>query len=404
MKKQYKIILAVILAVICLGYAGWSMTRPLTVKTTTLAAGTLQEKYAVQGTLLPQNSLILNAGESGIIARLPFPAGQSVKAGETVAVLSGESNPETELRLAQLRQGLSAARQEYTARYGDKGAVRANLELAQGEYDRAKWDYDAVFKMNETIPGSYTEAEVKALESRLSAAEQNLALAEGENSQATKAYYQEQITSWESQIASLEKTMEANPVTAPYDGVLWELFVEEGAYVSKYQPLAKLYGQGEMKLEAGVLTEDAMRLSTGDIAYCTLADGTEFTAEVVYISPVANKGLSAIGIEESRNTIELDPGPLPASVGAGHQVDIVFTNVQAENVLTAPLSSIIPLAAGEDGVYVIKDKKAVLTPVVTGKKGGGYVELSSGVTAGDLLILDPFDQGIKEGMKVATEN
>ncbi len=404
MKKQYKIIFAVIIAVICIAYAGWSMTRPLAVKTLTLTAGTLQEKYTVQGTLLPKSSLILNAGESGTITRLPFRAGQPVKAGEAVAVLSGESNTETELRLAQLRQGLAAARQEYAARYGDKGAAQANLELAQGEYDRAKWDYDAVLQMNGAIAGTYTAAEVKSLESRLTAAEQNLALAQRENSQATKSYYQEQIASWESQIAALEKTMEANPLTAPYDGLLWELFVEEGAYVLKNQPLAKLYQEGEMKLEAAVLTEDAMSLAPGDTAYCTLADGSVFSAQVIYISPVANKGLSAIGIEESRNLVELSPGALPASVGAGHQVDVVFTNVEAENVLTAPISAIIPLPSGEDGVYVIKDQKALLAPVVTGKKGGGYVELSSGVAAGDLLILNPFDQGIKNGMKVAAEN
>ena len=158
-----------------------------------------------------------------------------------------------------------------------------------------------------------------------------------------------------------------------------------------------------MKVEAHLLAEDAMALSVGETVRCALADGFAFTATVSYVSPLASKAFSAIGIEESRTAVELKPSALPTGVGAGHPVELAFASPIASQVLTAPLSAVIPLEGGREGVYVLLDGQAVLREVVTGRRSGGRVELSAGVSAGDALILNPAAAGVRDGAKAAAE-
>ncbi|MDR0434087.1 MAG: HlyD family efflux transporter periplasmic adaptor subunit [Gracilibacteraceae bacterium] len=401
MKKNVKILLFILIAGAAAAAAILAALRPIPVESETLTAGPLAERFTVEGTLLPAESRVLNAGTAGPVTGLPFQAGMAVTAGETVVALAAASQTETELQLAQARQQLAAARQEYAHLFGDKGAAAAKLTLAENEQAAAEWEYQAAAQVNETFPGAYAETDLNRLRSRLTAAEQSLAVAQNENSAATKAYYQEQIASWESQVAALEETMAAEPVTAPFDCVLWELYVEEGAYVAKYQPVAKIYRAGEMKVEVWALTEDAMRMRPGDEVACALADGAVFQARIRYISPVATKSLSAVGVEESRSLVELAPADLPAAAGAGHQVDARFTvGAETEDVVSAPVSALAPLPGGGDGLYLIRAGKAALTPVTTGRQSGGRVEILAGAAAGDEIVSRPLDSEVRDGKRV----
>ncbi|MDR1194117.1 MAG: HlyD family efflux transporter periplasmic adaptor subunit [Peptococcaceae bacterium] len=400
MKRPVKITLFLLIAAACAAAGIWAALRPLPVTSEILAAGTLAESFTVQGTLIPTESRVLNAGAAGDVAGLPFQVGMPVTAGETVVAVAAASQTETELRLAQSRQQLAAARQEYASQYGDNGAAAAGLPLAESERDAAAGEYQAAAGLNEAIPGTYTTAEMNRLRGRLTAAEQNLTLARNASSGATKAYYQEQIASWESQIAALEATLGIEPVTAPFDGVLWEVYVETGSYVAQYQPVAKIYRAGEMRVEVWALAEDVAGMRLGDEVECALAGGAAFTARISYISPVAATSLSAVGVEESRSLVELSPEALPAAAGAGHRIDARFTVGAAADVIAAPIAAIVPLPDGGDGLYVIRGGKAVLTPVTTGRQSGGRVELLAGAAAGDEIIPRPFDSEVRDGRRV----
>ncbi|MEG0540896.1 MAG: efflux transporter periplasmic adaptor subunit, partial [Angelakisella sp.] len=101
----------------------------------------------------------------------------------------------------------------------------------------------------------------------------------------------------------------------------------------------------------------------------------------------------------NRCMVELKPIDLPKQAGAGYQVDLTFTSVAAPSALSAPSSAILPMETGS-GVYLVKGGKAVLTPVETGLRCGGRVELLSGVTDGDIIIVNPYDSKVKNGNRV----
>lgn len=86
------------------------------------------------------------------------------------------------------------------------------------------------------------------------------------------------------------------------------------------------------------------------------------------------------------------PGePLTALVGAEAEVTIPYS--RREDVLALPLS-----ALSEGGVYLLKDGRAVFTPVETGMSAGTRIQALSGVSEGDLVITDP--AGVYDGAKV----
>ena len=53
-----------------------------------------------------------------------------------------------------------------------------------------------------------------------------------------------------------------------------------------------------------------------------------------------------------------------------------------------PASAIISFA-GVDKVLLVQDGKAVEKPVNTGRRSGDWVEVSSGVNVGDVLVVNP---------------
>jgi len=58
-----------------------------------------------------------------------------------------------------------------------------------------------------------------------------------------------------------------------------------------------------------------------------------------------------------------------------------------------------------EGVFLVKDDKAVFTPIKTGIAGDKYFEALSGVTPGDQVIIGPFSsvRELKDGGPVKIE-
>ncbi|MEA4893129.1 MAG: HlyD family efflux transporter periplasmic adaptor subunit [Peptococcaceae bacterium] len=401
MKKKYKYFLAVLAVLAIGGVLVFQFLSPVAAETEILTPGPLSSSFTAQGTVMPKESHYLNAPAAGVLASLPLGTGAEFQAGQLLALIDSQGQTDILLQLEQNKQQLTAARQQYDGLFGEKGTAANQLTLAESALEEARWNYGQAKSLEEQMPGTVTEAELKRLAGQVTAAEQNLKAAQKENSEENKAAYRSVIDSWERQIAALEENLSGASLTAPFDGVLWQILAEEGTYVSKFQPVARIYpAAGGMKVETRLLLDDAVLVKTGDRAEFVLADGSSCGAEIRFISAVAETGLSAIGIEESRRRVELAPLELPQGVGAGQQVDITFTSLAAQEVLSAPLTAVVPFGEGGSGVYLLKKGRALLTKVETGRKSGGRVELVSGVTAGEELLKDPYSADVKDGVRI----
>ncbi len=453
MKKKYKFLLISVVIVLSIAAGVYSYLKPLAVEVETVSFGAIQDSFTAQGNILPKDSVIMNANTSGEVISVPFQVGMAVHNGDRLVEIDDSVQrrqmedqvkslqfqqsalyaqnttalSETRLRREQLEQQLAAAQHEYDRLFGDDGTAKDLMNIAEISYYTARRNYNEAKDLDDEDDDEVADLELYTLRNQMELAKKDMMVAQSENSETTEQYYQSVISSYEAQldslddlqgntgssnnataqqlqvtISNLQDELNREPPAAPFDAVVWEMLVEAGSFVSKNEPIAKLYknGEGEMEIEADVLSEDALRLNVGDLATCSLADGTALQAKIRFISPVAQETLSTIGITENRCKIKLTPVGLPQKIGGGHQVDLTFTSVAAQNTLSVPASSVIPMESGS-GVYLARDGKAVLTPVVTGVRSGGRVEILSGISEGEQVILDPYDSAVTEGKRIS---
>jgi RND family efflux transporter MFP subunit len=366
----------------------------------------LVDTFTVQGKVAPEKSVLLNATATGTVVELPFKPGMAVSEGQEMAVIAAASPAELAIQKQQLRQQLATAEHQYQQLFSAEGLSRqaAALEAAQSAQRLAEQQYQAALEVERQMSGVFTPAQLSELENAVKAAAQAVAAVKAQGATtADRGYYNALISSTKEQLAALAEEAQAEPLLAPFSGVVWQLLTEEGSYIIKNQPVLNLYQNGAMKIEASLLSEDTLGLRPDEEALLRLSDGATCAARVSFVSPVAQQVISSLGLTENRCTVELQPAALPEGLGAGHQVDVVFSRLLKENTLSVPASAIVPLD-GASAVYVAEQGKAGLKTVQTGIRCGGRVEIITGLQAGDTVITNPYDAGVKEGSRVEIEN
>lgn len=397
MKKQYKIILIVVIVLVSLVGFGWSKLQPKVVELETAEVGDLGMDFQIQGTLIPKYSAILNSASNGVIKEIPYQAGVAVTQGTVLLRMGYESQADLEIQREQYKQQLVSARQTYDRLFGVNGTAQGSFETAQSNFTLAERNYQNGKIL--AADGSISQVELNLLENLRSQAKQMMIQAQEENSESSRNYHQQLIESYETQLETMESAVNPGELTMPYDGVIWEVYQEEGAYAGSNQPMMKVYQPVDMKIQASLLTEDAVQLKPGQIVSCKYADGTIVDGEIQFISTVAGQTLSTIGMEENRCIVEVKPEQVPEGVGAGHQVDLTFSVIVVEQALSVSTSALVPVSDG-DGIYVVERGKAVLKKIETGKKSGGKVEVTAGLEEGMVVVTDPYEEEVKAGNRV----
>ncbi len=443
MKKQVKLAILATTVVVSILIAAVSVLTPVAVHTELLAPAPLGDSFTAQGTLVPTDSRILCAKTTGFVKSIPAGEGRTVTAGTEVVILDDTDSrrqltdqieslklqqktlrAQDGIQREQIAVQLAAAQLQYQQLFGEeRGSADAAMEIAESAYLQAKRAYEEAEEAYDNLPlGSSGFATAKnqlfLLRQQMIAARENLVIAQNGASDSVMAYQKALIRSYQSQlgllgdygVGQLQLTidyltdkLDATAIAAPADGTVWEVYVQPGEFVAENQPVVKLFGREGMKIETSLLSEDTMGLKEGDSVACALTDGTQFTALVSFVSPVAHQSLSSIGLRENRCLVELTPKNLPKQAGAGFQADLTFTSVAARDVLSVPASALVPHEGGS-AVYLVQNGKATLCAVETGLRMGGRVQLISGVSANDSIILNPYDTQIKQGKRVKSAN
>jgi len=141
--------------------------------------------------------------------------------------------------------------------------------------------------------------------------------------------------------------------------------------------------------EVKVAEADVLRLSPGNTATVTL-DALAGRAYSGRVSEVGASALPQIGTQASarefRVKVRLDGDVTLLRPGLTCDTEILVA--ERRNVLAIPLQAVVQ-RAGKSGVFVVKDRRAVFTPVITGIIGGLTIEVT-GVDEGASIVLGPF--------------
>lgn len=227
-----------------------------------------------------------------------------------------------------------------------------------------------------------------------------------QNDSSTASYYEAQIEKIDASLEDLDRKIALATVTAPNNGIVGALDITQGQYLQAGTSITEVVDPSSLRVECMLLTDDANSVSKetparivwerrdGDITY---------TGDVRTISSLAVNSISAIGLNEQRvKTILMPAFDGTEHPGDGYQVRVAFTTA-SQTALSVPQSAVIPTDEG-DAVYVVMDKRAVLTPVTLGMESGDMVAVLSGLAEGDIVVRNPETDGIKEGDAVIVKD
>jgi len=392
MKKWLKhIFLLVLVLAIAGGVAYAFLPQPLPVDTAAVRRGPLRVTVDAAGRTRVRERYVVAAPILGQLARIALRTGDSVAAGDVVATIAPPPSPLLDARTrAELDARIAAAE---AAEAQARAAVDL-AELARGQAYRERARAKSLF-------------ETQALPARdLDAAEFELRARQRDVEAAALA-----VETAHRQVEAVRATLADSPnpgaaaepvaVRSPARGVVLAVLQENEGPVAPGTPLLAIADPAALEVVADFLTADAAQVAPGARVELRQWGGSQPLAGIVRrVEPAAFTKISALGIEEQRVNVLIDPVADPPwpTLGDGWRVEASIVVWESGDALLAPSGALF--RDGEDwAAFVVVDGRAVRRRVQLGRRGASDVEVLGGLGARDLVVLHPGDK-LSEGAEV----
>lgn len=359
MKNKWKIILGALAAVIVLTFIFIESTKPLEANLKQIQPSSIANTFKEEGKVVPLEEHPVFAELMGTITNLAVEEGQQVRKGQLLAVLdSREIDYQARIQELQIEQ------------------ARRNLEAAEVDFGRIEQLYDA---------GAVTQKEYEDMKNMVETARNHLEL-------------QKQ------QLALLHFPRDKFTIVSPGNGIVANLAVKQGAVTNPQTPLMSILKVDSYEVEVFILTSHMPSIQI-DMPVKLVQDRKDgevvFPGTIKKIAPSAVETVSALGLTEQRVKVTIQPDiPEGVNLLPGFNLDVEFTLDQRDNVLVVPKSALFPYNNG-NAIWIVRDGKAAVQPVTTGFEHNRDVVIDSGLNLGDLVILNPQLDGLKEGKKIS---
>ncbi len=346
----------------------------------------MERAVAVTGTLAAQEQSTLGAKVSGRLQRLLVDVGSVVREGDLVAQIEARDY-ELELQqaaaaLAQARAGLGLPLDGKDDRVELEGITA--VKQAKAVFDEAAKNRDRVAKLSQA--GIASQSELDTVEATYTVALTKFDTAR-EDSRTRIAVLAGRRAAYETAQQQLTDTA----VRAPYDGAVQSRPASVGEYLAVGTPIVRLVKTDPLRLRLEVPERQAMLVRTGQLVRLTVEGNTNiFTGRIARLSPALSELDRMLLVEADVPSC----GVLRPGLFARAEV---IVNDREEGV-SVPANSLVTFA-GIEKIVTIKDGKALEKTVTTGRRGSDWMEVVSGLAAGDTIVLDP--GGLRTGQPVS---
>lgn len=363
--------------------------QPVPVDLADVDRGTVEIAVEEDGRTRVLDRYEVTAPVTGTLRRITLRPGDSVTQGDVVARLDGPeaalSDPRTE---AQLRARLEAA-------LAGVERARAMEDAAQAGTVEAREDVRRQEVLLEQSGGSQSaldraRALLRAREAEVRSARFAVQAAQGEAEDLRLALDR---SGW-TEGAVLE-------LRAPANGVVLGVHRESGGPVATGEPLMAVGDPARLEVVVDLLSADAVRVEVGAPATIRRWGGDDLGAEVRRVEPAGFTRVSALGIEEQRVNVVLDPvGDSDAwrRLGDGFRVEVRILVERAEDVVRAPSGAVFRSGEGW-AVFRAEGGRIHFTAVEVGRRSQAEVEIVSGLEEGARVVVYPSDR-VEDGVRV----
>lgn len=289
-------------------FVGWRLLAPrlggppmqmppgVPVTLDTVQTGPVQDRSEFIGSLDAQAGATLQPEVSGRVAAIYVSAGDRVTAGTPILVVNPDrTQAEVNAAAASVSVAQSArasAAAQLRSLQARRAELEANLALAQEEYDRSRYLFEQGALSQQTLDIDARDLDVAR--AALASAQQEIAAAQANLTQADASLGQAQANR-----DAAQQSLESRVVVAPFDGIIGDITVKLGEYVSPSTVVTTVTENARLELDLEVPLADRDRLALGLPVELLASDGVEVVARgsITFISPQANASSQTLPIK-----------------------------------------------------------------------------------------------------------
>ncbi|NMA67991.1 MAG: HlyD family efflux transporter periplasmic adaptor subunit [Desulfitobacterium sp.] len=408
-----KVLLIGAIVIIFLASTLYSTFRPLSGNVLAVQPSSFTISFTEEGQILPAQEWPLYNEVAGKITSLHVQNGDQVKEGQFLMELD-TTDLQYQLKSleAQLKsiegQRLQTQQEPYTALIKQQTLLIEQAEKSKEFFAENLERLTALYEAGAISLADYEEAQLEAYNAESFLEQQKAALEllyeQSEPPQGTSQFFVGQKEALQVQINQLKEMISKGTITAPATGMIKDCLFKEGEYSAIGQPLLTVYEMDSYKIETFIPASEAAAIKTGDhvlIQQNRPQGKEEFNGEVLRVEPSAVEIISPLGLKEKRIKVTISfTSDIPVIIGSN--ADIQFTTYEAEEKLQVPKNTLFPYEEG-DGLWVVREGKAQIQPVVKGMENQRDVIIEEGISPGDLILLDKDLPGLKEGRRIKSK-
>jgi HlyD family secretion protein len=454
MKAWKKIAIGVGIAVGLAIIVGFTVSQSgknvVTVQTGKLQRQDLATVVSASGEIKPKTYVNIGANAYGKITHLYVKEGDRVKKGQLVAQLE---NVQSAADVTANQASVQAAETDALASDAALHTSQADLVRARADYDRNKQDWDRA--QNLFKDGLIAKSDFDSRQDAWATADSGLAQAQARVAQA-KAQQDsaaKHVAQARANLTRVNDVLQKTTYNAPYDGIVTNLPVREGESV--VVGIQNALGSILMTIaDMSVITAE-VKVDETDIVNVHLGQPAEVTIDAIpkkiFHGTVSEIGDNAIvrssGVSTSQSATASDEAKdfkvvvtltdPPTDLRPGLSTTAKITTAIRANALALPIQALTlrtkdqyeqqnnapgsvhaaaPAAQeaasktkkgdGVQGVFIIRNKKALFVPVTTGITGTTDIEVLDGLKEGDEVITGSYKvlRSLRPGSSVKIDN
>jgi HlyD family secretion protein len=402
----------------------WFQREPsVSVTSEAIRARDLEAVVSASGRIRPKRQVNISANQMGRVTRLAVAEGQQVKAGQFLLEIDPRS---LEGALQRGAAGVAAAESALQQARVSVDQAQANLSLARQNLNRQEQLWREGLTTREALERAQNEVAVR--ETEYQQRQQEIETRE------------QQIRQERASLATTQYNLTQVIINSPMDGIVTRRNIEEGetAVVGTMNNagtvLLTIADMSVLEAEVEVDETDIPTVFIGQEARVTIdaVANRTFHGRVTEIgnSPIQTTGTQATGQRQATSfkvVVTLDE-QIP-DVRPGFTATAEISTATRQEVVSVPIQSLavremlfdetgqlvreppVRRRRGTDmeptvsastepppghtrreveGVFVVRDGRAVFTPITVGIAGERYFEVLEGLNAGDQVVTGPF--------------
>ncbi len=403
MKKLLILALSIILIVGVGAALFWSASSHAPVlRIARVEMAPLQNTVDTNGTVEADQIYELRSPVAGFCRLLGVREGDRLRAGQAIAQIDDPS----------LSSGLAVARSELESAQVDlrnitRGPAPEELNQAEADVERYRLELENARKTLETNNWLYARqavarSEVDQSQRQVELLQQSLDAAVTHREDIKKRYDQVdrqraalRVDAAKARLAYLENQSAHAVLSAPIDGTVYHFALKSGAYVNTGDLIGLFADLSHLRVRAYVDEPDLGRISVGEqvIIQWDAHPKESWKGTIRFIPPeVVTHGSRSVA--EVICEIHSPEAALVPNVN----VDVEILTAPGPKVLSLPRDAVFP-DGNEFYVWLVRDGRAEKRIVQTGRSTIERIEITSGVSRGDKIII-PGGVAVTEGMRV----